>query len=252
MKEVENLIGKTFGKLKVIGREKDREVKGCKRYWKCECNCENKTIIIVNEHHLKTGHTKSCGCLQKEMASKSHHKINKYDLTKEYGIGWTSNNNQEFYFDLEDYDKIKDYCWFQGKHHNKIEDGYICAIINNKITFMHNLIMDNIGIDHKNRIKIDNRKENLRKSTSSQNSANIGVRKNNTSGITGVCWDKNNEKWIASIRVKGEKIWLGRFDLKKDAIIARLQAEMDYVGEKFAGQRNLFDKYNIKTTNNLR
>ena len=38
-------------------------------------------------------------------------KSNIYDLSGEYGIGRASNTNQEFYFDLEDYDKIKDYCW---------------------------------------------------------------------------------------------------------------------------------------------
>ena len=39
-----------------------------------------------------------------------HKKYNTYDLTGEYGIGYTS-KDEEFYFDLEDYDKIKDYCW---------------------------------------------------------------------------------------------------------------------------------------------
>ena len=48
-------------------------------------------------------------------SSKCNKKYNKYDLSGEYGIGWTSNTNQEFYFDLEDYDKIKDYCWIYNK-----------------------------------------------------------------------------------------------------------------------------------------
>ena len=37
---------------------------------------------------------------------------NKYDLSGEYGIGWTHNTEHEFYFDLEDYDIIKYYCWY--------------------------------------------------------------------------------------------------------------------------------------------
>ena len=64
---------------------------------------------------MKHGHTKSCGCLNNEKRSllgKNSKKYNKYNLNGEYGIGWTSNTNEEFYFDLEDYDKIKDYCWF--------------------------------------------------------------------------------------------------------------------------------------------
>ena len=43
----------------------------------------------------------------KEHANKRH---NKYDLSGEYGIGYTS-KGEEFYFDLEDYDKIYPYCW---------------------------------------------------------------------------------------------------------------------------------------------
>ena len=35
-----------------------------RKYYLCQCECGNNTV--VSEHHLKTGHTKSCGCLKKE------------------------------------------------------------------------------------------------------------------------------------------------------------------------------------------
>ena len=57
----------------------------------------------------------SCGCMLHDI------KGNKYDLNREYGIGWTSNTNQEFYFDLEDYDKIKNYTWLET------DSGYIAS-----------------------------------------------------------------------------------------------------------------------------
>ena len=41
--------------------------------------------------------------------SETFKKYNTYDLSGEYGIGYTS-KGEEFYFDLDDYDKIKDYC----------------------------------------------------------------------------------------------------------------------------------------------
>lgn len=53
-KPVENLIGKRFGRLfilKWIG----------KGHWKCKCNCGKFTVVKTG--HLKSGHTKSCGCL---------------------------------------------------------------------------------------------------------------------------------------------------------------------------------------------
>lgn len=34
--------------------------------WECECSCENHTHIIVDGNHLRSGNTKSCGCLHKE------------------------------------------------------------------------------------------------------------------------------------------------------------------------------------------
>ena len=60
-------------------------------------------MIVVGGDNLKSGSTKSCGCLAKEIRSKIHKKYNQYDLSGEYGIGWTSNTNEEFYFDLEDF-----------------------------------------------------------------------------------------------------------------------------------------------------
>lgn len=57
-----NLIGQKFGFLTVI--ERDLTVKDKKRaYWKCQCDCGN--IITVRGESLRTGHTKSCGCLNK-------------------------------------------------------------------------------------------------------------------------------------------------------------------------------------------
>ena len=64
----DNLIGKRFGKLKVIafyGRAKNRTI-----LWKCLCDCGNTTIVRAN--HLKHGHTKSCGCFHKEKLTGLH------------------------------------------------------------------------------------------------------------------------------------------------------------------------------------
>ena len=47
------------------------------------------------------------------------------------------------------------------------------------------------------------------------------MRKDNTSGVTGVYWSKRNKRWIAQIWVKGEVISLGSYIHKEDAIKAR-------------------------------
>lgn len=80
--------------------------------------------------------------------------------------------------------------------------------------------------DHINGNKLDNRKENLRTATSSQNGINRGKQINNTSGHKGINWYAN--AWVAEIKVNQKKIHLGRFKNIDDAVAARKAAEQIY------------------------
>ena len=233
-KEIEDLTGQKFGRWVVIKRVEDCIFKcgSRKRQWLCECSCENHTIRTVLESNLKNGRSKSCGCLKVE-TPQINKQYNEYDLSGEYGIGYTT-KGEEFWFDLEDYDKIKDYCWYYNKD-------YVCAHDKNlgKLIFLHNLVMnaiDDIIVDHikhskRHTHKIDNRKSNLRFATKSQNCMNRHIQSNNTSGITGVSWDKKRNKWVAYIRVNRKFIYLGHFINKDDAVKERKEAEEKYFGE---------------------
>ena len=64
-KNINNLIGKVFGRLTVIER---CDNKNNKVMWKCKCACGN--VIEVSSNSLITGNTKSCGCLKKELNTK--------------------------------------------------------------------------------------------------------------------------------------------------------------------------------------
>lgn len=86
-------------------------------------------------------------------------------------------------------------------------------------------------IDHRNRVKNDNRWENLRSASRVQNAANVGVRPCNTTGVLGVVWDKDRSKWRAQIRIGGKKTNLGRFDRKLDAVNAYNEAAAREFGE---------------------
>lgn len=79
-------------------------------------------------------------------------------------------------------------------------------------------------IDHVNRVKTDNRIANLREATNAQNHHNMPVRKDNSSGVTGIYWNKRAKKWRAHIMVAGKQKFLGGYDTKDEAIAARRAA----------------------------
>lgn len=223
--------------------------------WLCECSCSEHTQKEVRGSDLRNGHSKSCGCEKNAMIAKSKFKYNQYSelMTDEHGeyyIGRTSNTNKEFYIDADDFDKIKNYCWREVKSRRADITSRICTSIDNKTVYMHQVIGFK-AYDHVDRNELNNRKYNLRPCSKSQNSANRNLQQNNTSGVTGVYWYANRNKWVAQISFKQKQIrkTLGYFANKDDAIRARLNAEMQYFGE-FAPQKHLFLKYGLTIQNN--
>ena len=85
-------------------------------------------------------------------------------------------------------------------------------------------------IDHKNRIKSDDRWENLRESTWAQNQANTGIRSDNTSGYKGIHYCKNINKWRATLQYNKKKVHIGYFDNKKTAARHYRKAAIKYYG----------------------
>tara|TARA_R110000850_G_scaffold29148_2_gene80695 strand:+ start:473 stop:973 length:501 start_codon:yes stop_codon:yes gene_type:complete len=82
-------------------------------------------------------------------------------------------------------------------------------------------------IDHINGNRSDNRIKNLREVSQLNNNRNRGINSNNTSGFTGVTFDKSTGKWIAQIEVKGFNHLIGRFINKSDAVKARVEKEIE-------------------------
>lgn len=247
MSKLQDLTGLRFGRLVVIKRVKDYiSPKGVKRpKWECCCDCGN--IISVIGDDLRANKTLSCGCLLREHAAllgNKNKKYNSYDLTHDYGIGFTQ-KNEPFYFDLEDYYKIKKYCWSKSKK------GYLRAndlTKRNKVIFMHQLLCPcpkGMLVDHYNRNKADNRKSNLIPSTFAENIINKDILPTNTSGFIGVSRHNKTKKWRAYITCNKKYIFLGEFVSKEEALIARLKAEKTYFKEK-APQRHLFKEYRIE------
>ena len=82
-------------------------------------------------------------------------------------------------------------------------------------------------VDHRNRIRDDDRWENLREASESDNGANRSMQINNTSGYRGVSWDMNSSKW----EVRVNRVYLGRYDDLDIAILIRAEFADKYQGE---------------------
>ena len=236
-----DLTGQKFGRLTVIKRIANHiQPNGASvTMWECQCECGN--IHHVSSTGLIRGDSKSCGCLKKDISkyrfkyNNPKSKVNIYDLSKEYGICYTNNYDKTsginyFYFDKDDYEKIKKYTWyFNG-------NGYAVAWFadSKKHVFFHRFVtdcQDGMFVDHKNHTKHDNRKENLRLVSILQNNLNKKPKLNGNTGITGVYYRKDRNKFAPHITFKGKRYSLGSYDNLEDAIAARKEAEKKYFGE---------------------
>ena len=109
---------------------------------------------------------------------------------------------------------------------------YIQIKINKKLYALHRLIYKyhnedfdliyshNNQIDHIDINKLNNKIENLRLLTGSQNQRNQHKLKNCSSKYRGVCWDKRYSKWRAQIYINGKTKYLGSFDNEEEAYLA--------------------------------
>jgi hypothetical protein len=95
-----------------------------------------------------------------------------------------------------------------------------------------------VQIDHENGIRDDNRWINLRKVVQRGNSKNAAIMSTNTSGVTGVLWLKRERLWRAEIKIAGQRIELGYFKEKADAIEARKAGERRYHFHQNHGTRH--------------
>lgn len=125
--------------------------------------------------------------------------------------------------DDEDYSKLSKENWCFVKSHNPGSSGYARRTSykpKRKNILMHREIMgEKFGyeIDHINGDGLDNRKDNLRLVTHSENLRNAKLFINKTSKYRGVSMKKNKNRWRAQITANYERIHIGYFDTEEEA-----------------------------------
>jgi hypothetical protein len=202
-----DMSGFISGRLKVI------EKVGCyqkQAMWSCECSCGN--IITVAGANLRSGRTKSCGCLAKElMTTHGMYKTNTYSSWKHMKVRCDSENFHQF----KDYGGrgiAYDPSW--SNFENFYMDMGDCP--------------DGYTLD---RLDVNGNycKENCKWSSRQEQSVRQRLSKRNKSGRSGVTETKNG-RWQVRIVVNYKKITLGTFDSFEEACAVKSEAELKYFG----------------------
>lgn len=149
------------------------------------------------------------------------------------------NNGMQVMVSESDYHSVSQHSWYWNGR-------YVRADIKKDDTtakvYLHTFIMcpdKGQVVDHINGNSLDNRRENLRVCTQSQNLANSRKRKNCSSLYKGVSWNKKNRKWVAYINADKSRVPLGYFRSEQEAARAYDAKALEVFGEyaklNFAG-----------------
>lgn len=193
--------------------------------WHCVCDCGNTKDVL--QQNLVNGHVRSCGCF---LSERNRERITDYNRT----IGKESHGETKTRL-YHIWVGIKTRCFY--RNHNAYQnyggrgvtmcEEWKNSFVSFKSWAIENGYSDNLTID---RINVDGDycPENCHWVSMSFQEFNKRTSKRNTSGHTGVSFNKKDKRWIAYIVVQGKRHYLGSFLCIEDAINARETAEKKY------------------------
>ncbi len=176
-------------------------------------------------------------------------KYNHYKFLEDYVLVYPQ--------DRDDIYTILDYKWYKYFKEQQIylypkkdrNNGYYWCYREGKKTIIrvHSVICCP-HCDHKNGNKSDNREENLRPATPSQNRMNTPIRRGNKTGYKGV--QSTRDKFCVQLRYKGKLMYFGAFDTVKEAAKVYDLAALKYFGE-FAWTNFSKENYSLEDIENV-
>ena len=191
------LIGETFRKYPTE-TSKQKATYGLFECQNCKKEFEAQTTRI------KSGNTKSCGCLRGDAHGLTSHKF--YNTWK-HMVDRCSNPNN------------KDYIHYGARGIIVCEEW---LDIKNFVDWAERTYPNTKGVSLD---RIDNGKgyspENCRWADVTTQILNQRKRKDNTSGYVGICWNNKNNNWMAKIKINKISKHIGSFHTKEEAVQAR-------------------------------
>lgn len=194
-------IGDKFNSLTIIEKSDARAATDKSIMYRCKCDCGNFTDVPSSK--LRSGHTKSCGCLKHRIKDLTGLKKDRLTV-----IRFVELNKSGTYWLVK------------------------CDCGNEKLMNSNTILSK--SVKSCGCFNTEVRKETINSRTKKFEGTSISMissdkkNKNNKSGTKGVSFCKEKNKWVAQISVKNKNIYLGRFDDINDAIKARKDAESRY------------------------
>lgn len=213
-----DLSGSKFNRLSVVNSSHTNELG--QRVWECLCDCGNK--VFVTTAKLSNSHTKSCGCLKKELSSKR---------LKTHGCkGTGAHNSWIAMLSRCNNPKTINYYMYGGAGVT-VCDRWSFAKGGSFQNFLEDMgeRPDGHTLNRIGGAKVYS-KETCEWADAGKQSFEQKLSVDNKSGVVGVSFNKLSNKWIASINVKKRAIGLGSYSTLTEAQRAREQAELEHYG----------------------
>lgn len=212
-----NSIGDVFGRLTIVAPAKPRYRK---TYWVCRCECGN--VVEVQQAHLRSGHTRSCGCYHDEAARRAVTKHGRHD-TPEYST-WAN---------------MLARCYNERTHEYERYGGRGISVCNrwkhSFVSFYADMGARPSPMHSIDRIDNDGNYDpgNCRWATFYQQCESRHIRNDNKSGYAGVSYVKANGRWMARLQRRGINIIARTFTTKEEAAAAYSKALAEYRAQSF-------------------